>query len=224
MTRSRRLLIITFGVVAVIALAAGIGALLYYQRLKQQPVYSLALLVDAAKRDDRAAIEELVDYDAVVDDFAVQVIDKAVELYGRGLPPDTLRKAAALSRPLIPAVKDRARSEVPRVIRERTKQFGSVPFWGLVFGADKYLETVNTGNNAVVKSKLDDRPLELRMRRSGDKWKVTGIRDERLAEEIAAAIGQEIIAIASEGSEAAAERLGIGNLSEMIKQAERLLR
>lgn len=224
MTRSRRLLIITLGVVAAIVLAAGTGTLLYYQRLKQQPVYFLALLVDAAKRDDRAAIEELVDYDAVVDDFAVQVIDKAVELYGRGLPQDTLRKAAALSRPLIPAVKDRARSEVPRIIRERTTQFVGVPFWGLVFGADKYLETVTMGNNAVVKSKLDDRPLELRMRRSGDKWKVTGIRDERLAEDIAAAIGQEIIAIASKGGGAAAERLGIGNLSEIIKQAERLLR
>jgi hypothetical protein len=224
MTRSRRLVFITFGVAAALVSAVGISTLVYYQRLKQQPVYSLALLVDAAKRDDRAAIEELVDYDAVVDDFTVQVIDKAVELYGRGLPQDTLRKAAALSRPLIPAVKDRARSEVPRVIRERTEQFASVPFFGLVFGADRYLETVNTGSNAVVRSKLDDRPLEVRMRRSGDRWKIVGIRDERLAQDIAAAIGQEMIAIATKGGEAAAERLGIGNLSEIIKQAERLLR
>jgi hypothetical protein len=206
------------------AAGLGIGSLVYYQQLKQQPVYSLALLVDAAKRDDRAAIEELVDYDAVVDDFTVQVIDKAIELYGRGLPQDTLRKAAALSRPLIPAVKERARSEVPRVIRERTEQLGSVPFFGLVLGADRYLETVNTGTNAVIKSKLDDRPLEVRMRRSGDRWKIVGIRDERLAQDIATAIGQEIIAIATKGGEAAAERFGIGNLSEIIKQAERLLR
>lgn len=224
MTRSRRILLITLGIAAAVVLAVGAGTLVYYQRLKQQPVYSLALLVDAAKRDDRAAIEELVDYDAVVDDFTVQVIDKAIELYGRGVPQDTLRKAAALSRPLIPAVKERARSEVPRVIRERTEQFGGVPFFGLVFGAERYLETVNTGSNAVLRSKLDDRPLEVRMRRSGDRWKITGIRDERLAQDIATAIGQEIIAIATKGGEAAAESLGIGNLSEIIKQAERLLR
>jgi hypothetical protein len=125
---------------------------------------------------------------------------------------------------LLPAVKERARSEVPRVIRERTGQFGNVPFFGLVFGADRYLETLNTGNSAIVRSKLDDRPLEVRMRRTGDRWQITGIRDEDLAQKVAAAIGQEIIAIATKGGEAAAERFGLGDLSEIIKQAERLLR
>jgi hypothetical protein len=224
MTRSRRLFIITLCVAVSLVTAVGTGAFAYYQSLKRQPAYSLALLIDAAKRDDKAAIEELIDYDAVVDDFTVQVIDKAIELYGRGLPQDTLRKAAALSRPLLPAVKERARSEVPRVIRERTGQFGNVPFFGLVFGADRYLETLNTGNSAIVRSKLDDRPLEVRMRRTGDRWQITGIRDEDLAQKVAAAIGQEIIAIATKGGEAAAERFGLGDLSEIIKQAERLLR
>jgi hypothetical protein len=85
------------------------------------------------------------------------------------------------------------------------------------------------GNNAVVKSKIEGRPFEVRMRKTvnsknANRWTITSFRDEQLANDIAATIGQEILAIATSGGEAAAERLGIGNISEIIKQAEKLLR
>ena len=82
-----------FVVLAVVAIA-GIGGFLYYQSLKRTPQYSLALLVDAAKRDDKTEIESLIDINAVVDDFMPQVTDKAVELYGRGLPPQVIDRVA----------------------------------------------------------------------------------------------------------------------------------
>ena len=55
------------------------------------------------------------------------------------------------------------------------------------------------GNEAIVKSKLPEHSFEMRMTRSGDRWKVVGVRDEKLATSIAEKIGQEIIAIASSG-------------------------
>src|SRR6185503_750305 len=56
---------VAFGTVALVSILAGY---FYYQGLKRTPQYSLALLVDAAKRDDQTAIEQLIDINAVVDD------------------------------------------------------------------------------------------------------------------------------------------------------------
>ncbi|MEO7658171.1 MAG: hypothetical protein ABIV48_01035 [Pyrinomonadaceae bacterium] len=220
---SKRLFVIAGLVVLGIVLIAGIGALLYYQGLRQTPQYSLALLVDAAERDDKVEIYSLIDINGVVDDFLPQVTSKAVELYGRGQPPAVLRKVARLALPLLPAVKERARAELPRVIRERTKRLASVPFFALVLGADQYLDITVDGDTAILKSKIEERPLEVTMRKSGRRWQIVGVRDEQLATAIASKIGQEIMAIAVGGGPNAAEQFGIGNLSDLLKQAEELL-
>src|SRR5438034_10110027 len=156
----------------------------YYQSLKRTPQYSLALLVDSAKRDDKAEIDQLVDINTVVDDFMPQVTDKAVELYGRGLPPQTIQKVTALAQPLLPAVKDRSRAELPKAIRSRSEKYGGVPFFMMVLGADRYFDISIIGDTAVAKSKNADRPLELKMRRSGDRWQIVGLKDEQLATDI----------------------------------------
>src|SRR5678816_3172385 len=88
------------GIVVLSLLAiAGVSGYLYYRSFKDTPQYSLALLVDAAKRDDKKTIAELVDTDAVVDDFVAQIMDRAVELYGRGLPETVIKKLASLAEP-----------------------------------------------------------------------------------------------------------------------------
>ena len=57
---------------------------------RSTPQYSLALLIDAARRDDKQQVGTLVDTDKVVDGFVPEIIDSAVDLYGRGLPPETI--------------------------------------------------------------------------------------------------------------------------------------
>ncbi|MFT3745915.1 MAG: hypothetical protein QM785_16710 [Pyrinomonadaceae bacterium] len=207
-----------------LVLVAGVGAFIYYQSLKSTPQYSLALLVDAAKRDDKGEIAKLVDIDGVVDDFVPQITNKAVELYGRGQPPEVLRKVAKLALPLLPAVKERARAELPRVIRDRTARFGSVPFFAMVMGAEKYLEISINGDMATVKSKLPEHQLEMKMKRNGDRWQIVGVREEQLATAIARKVGQEIMAVAVGGGKKAADEFGIGNLTELLKQAEELVK
>lgn len=224
-TRSwRRYVVIGLSAVLAAILLVGLGGFLYYRGLRQTPQYSLALIVDAAKRGDSDQIGALVDIDAVVEDFMPQVTGKAVELYGRGLPPQTIEKAEKLALPLMPAVKDRARAELPRVIRERMGRLGYVPFFALVMGADQYLDITVKGDTATIVSKIPDQALELKMRRMGDRWRIVGVRDDQVATDIARKIGQEIIAIATNGGRATAETLGIGNLSELLRQAEELIR
>lgn len=221
---TRPFVIVTTIILTVLA-AGAIAGLIYYRSLLNTPQYSLAMIIDAAKRDDRAEVDSLVDTDAVVDDFVPQVTGKAIELYGRGQKPETLAQLAKIAEPIMPAVKERAAAELPRVIRERTERFGYVPFFAMVMGADRYLDITVSGDVATVKSRLADYPLELTMRKSGTKWQIVGVRDDQLATDIARKIGQEIIAIASTGGpKDAANKFGVGNLAELLKQAEELVR
>ena len=221
-SRSRKLMI-AGGVLVFIGLIGAVGGYMYWQSLKGTPQYSLALLVDAAKRDDQAAINEIVDVDAVVDDFLPQVTNKAVELYGKGMPPKAIEQVAKVSAPLIPAIKDRVRAELPRLIRERSDKFGSVPFVLMVLGATHYLDIAVNGDTAQIKSTLASAPLEIKMKRKGDRWQIVGVKDEQLATQIAQKIGQEMIALSTKGGlNKAAEKLSNKNLPDVLKQAQEL--
>ena len=218
----------TWKIVGIVLLSlvaiAGISGYLYYRSFKNTPQYSLALLVDAAKRDDKDTIAQLVDTDAVVDDFVAQIVQHAVDLYGRGLPPSVIEKIGAIAEPLMPSIKERARAQLPGAIRVRSKRLANIPFFAMVLAADKYLDIKVDGDLATVKSKDPNRPLEMRMRRNGDRWQVVGVKDDQLATDIARSIGQQIIDLASAKlTEAAADRLGVGNLFNLLKQAEELV-
>lgn len=209
-----------------LAVVAVIGGLIYYHQLKSSPQYSLALLVDAAKRDDTEEVDNIVDIDAVVEDFMPQVTAKAIELYGRGMSPEAIQKATILARPLMPAVKERARAELPRVIRERTAKYGDVPFFAMVMGASRYVDIVISDDVAIVSSKLQNHPLEMKMQWNGDRWQIVGVKDEKVAAGIAQKIGQQIIAIATlgGGKDTADKFGGMGNLSNTLRQAEELVK
>ncbi len=207
-----------------IGLIAAVSSYLYWQSLKGTPQYSLALLVDAAKRDDQAGINEVIDVDAVVDDFLPQVTNKAVELYGKGLPPAKVEQVAKLSAPLVPAIKDRVRAELPRLIRERSEKFGNVPFILMVLGATHYLDISITGDIAQIKSTKSGAPLEVKMKRNGKRWQIVGVKDEQLATQIAQKIGQQMIAIAANGGiNKTINKLGVKDMPGLLKQAQDIL-
>lgn len=198
-----------------------VGALsgyFYWRHLTNTPQYSLALLVDAARRDDQKMINSLVDTGAVVDDFVPQITDKAVELYGRGVAPATIQKLASAIAPFLPAIKERAKAELPNLIREKTQPFEKIPFWAIAVGADRYLDITQEGDNAFIKSKVPEVSLELTLKRSGEQWQVIAVKDEVLARKIAEKIGQDLISIAKkDGIKKTGEKLGIPNLQDIFK-------
>ena len=191
----KRFLKIGLAIIVSFAIVAGVGFFVYWQYLKTTPQYSLALLVDAAKRDDSTRIAELVDSDAVVENVFPQVLAKAVDLYGRGVSPALVARAAIFAGPLMPAVKERVRPELPNLIRRETERFSKTPFPLLVLGAGRYLDIQIEGNTAIIKSKDDEKAAEMVMERNGNGWKIVGVHDEKFAGEIARRIGQEILGV-----------------------------
>lgn len=212
-------------VLLVVAFVGVIIGYFYWQSVKAAPEYSLAMLVDAARRNDQKAIDELVDTDAVVDDFLPQITDKAIELYGRGFPPEKIARVKSFAAPLMPAIKQRARIEVPRVIQEKTEKFKQVPYWAIALGAGQFLDIKTNGDDATIVSKIAERPFELKMKRVGDKWKVVAIKDDVLARRIAEKVGQEMIALsAKDGLKKLSDGLNVPSLESIKKKVEDLFK
>lgn len=223
-TRFKMIVLIILGSIFAIALVAGAGFYFYWQSLRSTPQYSLALIVDAAKRDDQATVNRLVNIDDVVDDFLPQITTKAVELYGRGLPPTIIEQVARVAEPVMPAIKDRAREELPAAIKQKTLEFGYVPFEAMVLGAEQYLDITVDADSATVKSLVLEHDFAVQMKRDGSEWKIVAIKDDKLATNIAQRVGQEIIAIATNGPNSGRSRLGVKNINEMLNEAEKIFK
>ena len=206
----------------IVLLVGAIGGYFYWRHLKKTPQYSLALLVDAARRSDQKAIDELVDTDALVDDFMPQITGKAVELYGRNLPPATLSKIEQVAAPILPAVKLRARADIPTLVRDKTRQLEGVPFWAIALGARRYVDIKEDGDHATVAGKSQEqKELNLTMKRNGERWQIVGVKDDELARQVAEKIGQQIIFAAKMGGiKNAGAQLGVENLDNLVKQLD----
>ncbi|MCB1024685.1 MAG: hypothetical protein KDB79_09860 [Acidobacteria bacterium] len=217
----RKIFGIAAGIIAIIVLAVLAGGFIYWQYLKTTPQYSLALLVDASRREDQEMIDQLVDTDSAVDNFVPQITDKAIELYGRGLAPSVIKQISRIATPFLPVVKQRAKAELPGLLKEKTKKFEKIPFPALVLGAKRYLKFVQEGNTVTVSSIDPDRPVNLTMEYKDGKWKVVGFTDEKLARRIAEKIGQEMIALAKNKGKNTIDdlgkQIGIPNLGDIIK-------
>ncbi len=216
-----KVLKIAAGTTIFLVLVGLIGGFIYWQYLKTTPQYSLAMLVDASRREDQELIDQLVDTDAAVDNFVPQITDKAVELYGRGLDPAIIKQISKIAVPFLPVVKQRARAELPALLKEKTKKFENIPFPAMVIGAKKYLNFAEKGNIVTVTSVDPNRPINLIMEFRDGRWKVVGFTDEKLARRIAEKIGQEMIALAQNKGKTTIDdlgkQIGIPNLSDIIK-------
>lgn len=199
------------------SIVLGAAGFLYWQSLKDEPQYALASIVDAARRNDDVALNELVDSDAVVDSLVPQITVKAVEIYGRGLAPGLISKIAVAASPLIPGLKELARAELPKLIRRETERIGDVAFPMIVLGGPRYIDIRVDGDKAFVKTKDPEHPTEIIMTRREGKWRVTAVRDERIAADIAQRAGQEIIGLVDgSGSKNA-------NFDRLLKQIEKAI-
>lgn len=204
--RGRRRLLLVAAVAGVVALAASALVGAWYKSYKRSPAYSLALLADAAQRDDRQMIDQLIDIDQVTQSLVPQVVEKvsgraqaAAQQPGAtqqqpGAPPPQVptsvrRYVEANAGVLIPGAREAVREAVIRQVRDGVaSRADSYPFFltalGVRFAADEIREE---GDAAAVAFKANSQPVELRLQRAGggERWRVVGIRSDELATRIA---------------------------------------
>ena len=193
MGRGGRLLSVAGLAALVLLLVLLVVGLVWWQSYKKGPSYSLALLVDAARRDDGATVEQLLDGDRVAQSLAPQVLDKALaSAGGMGSLPAPRRQIEAALPNLLSGMREQVRAEVAGGVKEAAAQSraGSMPFFLLALMMPFTTDIVPQGPDTatVALTKGENRTTELTLKQEGERWRVVGIRDDELAAGIAARV------------------------------------
>jgi hypothetical protein len=194
-SRGARILLIVLLVIAGLLLGLAIGFFFWWRSYKTGPAYSLALLVDAAQRGDNAGIDEIVDTNAVVASFAPQVTEQAAGRFGTALTPALRKQVEALVPRLLPRVESIVHEEVIKKVKEIGARAEGKPFFLIALSVPYILDITQEGDNARAVATQNERPVELTMQRNGERWKITGLKDEALAKRIVDNIARDLPAV-----------------------------
>ena len=195
--RRRRRLVLLLCVALVALAAAAAAGWLYFQTT---PAYTLALLADAAQRDDAAAFDSFVDADQVADGFVRQAVRGAAGQQASGLAaalggaPDALGGGADALVPSARAlIKRLVSDEIRREVKEEAGGARGGPFV-LVALATRYRARVEEdGDTARALLEIKGRPVELTLRRADARgWRVVAVKDDALAARVAETLLREL--------------------------------
>jgi hypothetical protein len=151
----------------------------WWQYFKTTPAYSLALLVDAAQRNDQAGFDRVVDLDQVIDTFIAQAAQGST----MGLTPELVTPVRMQMQSLAPetsaGIKQVVKEEIRTRVNEVAASSGSRPFV-LTAVAMPFVADIKQ-NGDIVLVRINDQ-VELRMERhDGSDWKVISLSDQALA-------------------------------------------
>ena len=169
-------------VVVIIGLAA--GGYFWWRHYESQPAYSLALLVDAAQRNDGAEIDRLLDMDKITNDFVTQV---------KALVPGSSLLPAQIEQTLTPKLKPTVRDELIKEVQRLTKQANGKPFPLVALAVPYFVDIKQNGNAATAEMKLQDEQIKLTMQADATgHWQTVAIKDDKLADLIADSVKKNL--------------------------------
>ena len=181
--RAGRILAIIGVVLLLLLIVVGVGVFFWWQHVKSQPAYTLALLVDAAQREDRPELERILDLDKISEKF---VSDVRSRVSGtsilNSLVPAQLDQIVAN---ITPKLKETLREVLPTEIRRVTEPAKGKPVFLIALSAPYFATITQNGGSATVDLKFKDEQIQLTMQQVEDRWRVIAIRDDRLMNVIA---------------------------------------
>jgi hypothetical protein len=194
---SRVLKVLGFlGFLLAVAVAAVVaGGYFWIQSYKSKPAYSLALVVDAVQRNDIPAFDSLVDTDKIVESLVPQVTDKMGGQYASAVPAVLRQQLESMAPRVLPGIKQQVHDDLVAQVRALSAGTEGKAFPLLAVSMPYLVGIAQTGDTAKATPKLSLRPMELTMERSGDRWKIVGVRDDLLLQSIMESITREIPAV-----------------------------
>jgi hypothetical protein len=184
------ILIVCAGVVL-----AAVGGLLWWRHYQTTPSYSLALVVDAAQRNDMAAVDNQLDQDEIVKNALTIFRQRAESRYGAALSGPLRLQIDNLQPVLLPRLKQTVHDELAKEIQEFSAQSEPKPFLLVALTLPSLANISTEGDNAKVTATLKNRVIDLTMRRDGERWKVTSLNDGALTDRAIDDLMKELPAI-----------------------------
>lgn len=192
-----RVLVILALMVLLVVVVAAAGGFLLLRRYQSTPTYTLALILDAAQRNDVAEFQKRIDDEEIAKNMVASVSQKAAARYGYALNSSIQQQIDTSIPALLPRMKQAVQDELLQVM----KTFAAAPeqrsFVSLV-GAVQSLMTVTTeGDSAKATGKIAGHNIELSMRRDADRWKVIDVKDEVIVQHVVDNVMKDLPAIGS---------------------------
>ena len=186
----------TLFVLVVLAIAAlAIGGFFWWRNFQTSPEYSLALIVDAAQKNDMVALQKQIDDEAIANSLITEVSQKATSRYGLAMNAGLQQQIDTMIPTLLPRLKDTIQSEVAKEIKEFASKSEPKPFILVALAIPRLVTITKEGDNAKVTAPLPDRSVELGMTRAGDIWKVTGFKDDEFTQRVVDSVMKDLPAI-----------------------------
>jgi uncharacterized membrane protein len=197
-TKSRRWLKIVAILLVLIfigVLAAAAGGFFWWRHYQTTPAYSLALIIDAAQRNDMAAFDKQIDDEAIARDLINDVSEKAAGRYGIALSGSLQKQIDTIVPTLLPRLKDTIHEEVAKEIKEFASKSGPKPFILVALAVPSLVAITTDNDKAKAKAPMPNRTIELGLQRDGDLWKVTQFKDEVLIQRVVDSVMKDLPAI-----------------------------
>ena len=181
---------VLFGVVGV-----GVAGFLWWRHYQSTPSNAVALLVDAAQRNDVAAFEKLINDDEVARNMVASVSQKAAARYGYALNSSIQQRIDALIPTLLPQLKKTIHDEVVKDLTVFSAEVKPKGFIGHFFVLPKFVTIKAEGDAATVEARMLDRAIELKMRQAAGQWQVVEVKDDVLVQRVVDNVMKELPAI-----------------------------
>ncbi len=201
--RAGRLLIVI--ALVLVLLAGGVvgGGYLWWRHYQNVPAYTLAVLADAAQRNDTATVDGILDTDKVCEDFISQVRQHAGGSVASAIGSVWPTQANSALQTLSPRLKQTVHDEMVKELKRVTEPAKGKPFVLLALGITRFADIKEENNVAQVKVDINDEHLQLTMmpatQPGGARWRVTAVQDDKMVKQITDEMTQNLPATA--GSE-----------------------
>jgi hypothetical protein len=203
---ARALIIIGVVVFVVIGGAIG-GAYLWWLHYQDGPAYSLALLADAAQRDDRPAIDAVLDSDKVIDDFVSQLKQRGT---GSDLSSITSALPPQLQPPtpeLTPQMRQKVHDELVKELQRLTEAAAGKPFILVALAVSQFADIKQEDKVAHATVNIKDEELKLTMQSDVGRWRIVAVQDDKLAKKIYESVKRDLPSIGSQLKDAIQKKL-----------------
>jgi hypothetical protein len=193
--RWRRVLAILGLLALVIVVGVAVGGFLLWRHYQSTPTYALALLLDAAQRNDVTEFQKRIDGDEIAKNMAASINQKAAARYGLALNSTIQQQIDSAMPSLLPRVKQTVQDGFFNSMKALAAAPEQRSFVSLLGAVQRSMTVTSDGNSAKATGSMAGHNVELGMRRDPDGWKVIDVKDDVIVQRIVDSVVKELPAI-----------------------------
>ena len=192
-----KILAIVLGLLLVVVIAVLVGGYFWWRNYQSTPAYTLALIVDAAQRNDLAEFQKRIDDEEIAKNMLANVSQKAASRYGFAVSDSMQQRIDSHLSSLTPRLKQTINDEVAKELKDLASRSEPKPFILLAGTISSLVNVTTEGETAKATTAVLGRPIELTMQRDADRWKVTEFKDDVIVQRVVDSVVKELPAIGS---------------------------